>query len=185
MTIPAGFAAVSVQYNQAFNLQPEQVTFGIEAAAYDEALADFIIDKWRENFAPVCYNGDTIGPAVIRTSDNLVFSSTGAATAGTESGEGDSCQTAYLIQKNTARGGRSGRGRWFLPGTVEPAINSGGSLTSGIQTDLLAAADGFLADLGAADVGLFLLHADGSTPDEITSFTVKNLVATQRRRLGR
>ena len=185
MPIPTGFAQVNVQYNQEFLLQPEEVTFGIEAAAYDVALANLILDSWQSNMKPFCFNGDTIGPLTIRTSDNMVFVATTSAEAGTDSGAGASAQVAFLVQKNTARGGRMGRGRFFLPGVVEGRINSAGALSTGTAASLEGGLDTVQSDLGAADVGMFLLHADGSTPDEITGFTAKPQCATQRRRLGR
>jgi hypothetical protein len=184
-TPPAGFAQVNISYNQELLSQVGEVTFGIQAAAYDTALANLILDAWQTEFRPVCFNGHTIGPAELRTSGNLVFTSTDPALAGTGGSPGATSQVAYLIRKITDLGGRRNRGRWFLPGVVEGEVNSGGFLDSGIVVALETAADAFAATLGAADCTVYLLHSDGGAPTEVTSYQVAPQVATQRRRLGR
>jgi hypothetical protein len=184
-TPPAGFAQVNISYNQELLGQVAEVTFGLDATAFDTALANAILDAWQTQFAPVCFNGHTIGPCEIRTSDNLVFTSSDPAVGGTGGSPGASSQVAYLIRKITNLGGRRNRGRWFLPGVVEGEVNSGGFLDSGIVVALETACDDFAAALGLLDATVYLLHSDGGPPTEVTSYQVAPQVATQRRRLGR
>lgn len=96
--------------------------------------------------------------------------------------------TSVLVRKNTNRGGRSGRGRFYLPGLREDVVDSGGQIASGTVTSLQSAVDDFYADMIAGGMPLVLEH--GPLPpvvgaDFLTSLTVAPKVATQRRRLRR
>ena len=73
----------------------------------------------------------------------------------------------------------------YLPGGGEGDADGDGGLGATALSDLQAAADAFLADTGTADIGLFILHEDVSTPAEVTSVIARPKVATQRRRLKR
>jgi hypothetical protein len=92
---------------------------------------------------------------------------------------------ATLLDKHTARGGRKGRGRCFLPPIwwSEANVDSLGNATSTVQSSAQALWASALTALLASDTPPVLLHSDGSTPDPITSWDVKALMATQRRRM--
>jgi hypothetical protein len=97
---------------------------------------------------------------------------------------------AVLIHKSTARGGRRGRGRMYLPWTVlEANVDEVGVLTSTVITSHNAAVSSWQAALSSGGNPLVLLHAPGKTatpaPDPVTSMSCDRLIATQRRRLGR
>lgn len=90
---------------------------------------------------------------------------------------------AYLIHKRTARSGRRGQGRMFLPPWViaEADINNAGMLTGAALSNLQAVVD----DAFPLD-GLVLLHdsvPSSIDPDPILSLVVDRQIATQRRRL--
>jgi len=93
---------------------------------------------------------------------------------------------AVLVKKNTARGGRKGRGRMFVPMAVigEGFVDQLGTLTA---ANVIQQQNAWQAFLGATASMLqkpVLFHADPLIdPDPITSFTVTNLISTQRRRL--
>lgn len=95
--------------------------------------------------------------------------------------------SALLLQKTTARGGRMGRGRCFLPPiwTAEGNIDQSGVVTSFDLSGIQTLWDSALTALLASDCPPVLLHSDGSTPDPITSWTVNQTLATQRRRMRR
>lgn len=92
---------------------------------------------------------------------------------------------AGLLKKNTARGGRKGRGRAFIPPTFasEAQVDPVGTIDSGVVSVTQDCFDQFVDDLATAGITPYLLHEDGSTPNEITSLTLQATVATQRRRL--
>jgi hypothetical protein len=111
---------------------------------------------------------------------------------------GASPAVAYLVQKQTALGGRQHRGRWYLPGVVEAEVSNAGVVGSGqvdnLNSDLVA----FLADLETANIQGTLLHSNlrdpetgeeipdsAAEPDPITSMVCQGVAATQRRRQRR
>ena len=94
--------------------------------------------------------------------------------------------TAMLVKKGTSRGGRKGRGRMFVPGLPADYVADTGFLAGvqGVLNDQFnTLMTGLKTDLNDAE--LVLLHSEpgDGDPDVITSFTVDNMVATQRRRL--
>jgi len=93
----------------------------------------------------------------------------------------------FLLKKNTARGGRKGKGRGFLPPIwiAENNVDAAGVLAGTNLTALNVLWANALTDLASASKPAVLLHSDGSTPDVITSWFVEPVVATQRRRLVR
>ena len=84
-------------------------------------------------------------------------------------------------------GGRKGKGRMYVPifNKSESDIEKDGSILTGNLATLQGYWGGAFTALAASDVKPALLHSDGSTPDLITAWTVKPLIATQRRRLRR
>lgn len=102
----------------------------------------------------------------------------GAATA--------SPNVSFLLQKRTDFGGRRNRGRMYVPGVGEAAIDDAGKLTLAKVSAMQAAADGFVSDLLAATIDPVILHsAAGVAPTTITRIVCSDQAATQRRRLRR
>lgn len=101
--------------------------------------------------------------------------------------------TALLVKKNSALGGRANRGRFYWPGFLsesdisEVGVIQAASVTA-IQADMTAFFDG-LGDLDAGDelgVEMVILHdssSPASSPTLVTSLTVDTTAATQRRRM--
>lgn len=103
---------------------------------------------------------------------------------------------AVLVHKVTARGGRRGRGRMFLPWALgETNVDEAGIIDSPTLTDLNGKINMFRTTLNTNDVPMVLLHQPskpGTThptvpgpPNLVTSLVVDKLVSTQKRRLGR
>jgi hypothetical protein len=97
---------------------------------------------------------------------------------------------AVLVHKRTARGGRRGRGRFFLPwAIIETAVDEVGIITPANVTTIQTAMNTFRSTLISNSIPMVLLHDPGKTatgpPDPVTSMTVDRLISTQRRRLGR
>ncbi len=111
--------------------------------------------------------------------------------------------TAALVKKTTARGGRRGRGRYFLPAVLqEAAVDQAGNLTVAMRNLIQTAATDLYGALKLIAGGPVLLHDDqvivgySSTtgkpvygtivpgpPDPITALTADTRAATQRRRM--
>lgn len=96
--------------------------------------------------------------------------------------------TCYLVHKNTADGGRAGRGRAYVPGVPESDVTTSGTLVSGRASAMNTALATFQAAMEADLVNGVVLHGAGSplsTPSVITGFSCDAKAATQRRRLRR
>jgi hypothetical protein len=93
---------------------------------------------------------------------------------------------AVLVKWQTGTGGRTGRGRTFLPGVSEAQINTDGkTLTTQARTDWQAAATQYLGLMNAA--GSPILAAVISRKDQVArpilASSLGGIVAFQRRRM--
>ena len=101
--------------------------------------------------------------------------------------------TAWLIQKKTALGGRRNRGRWFFPGVPDVSVNDAGVVNTNEVTDWGTALAAYIVNLqNSTEVErLVLFHTlppgatTGPPPTTITSMVCDGTVATQRQRLRR
>lgn len=93
---------------------------------------------------------------------------------------------AFLIKKMTNTGGRTGRGRMYVPGVSEEIVSPAGVVTASTVSAWNTALASYISDLNAI-VGVdfpCLLHSQvGDLPMEITSLICDTRIATQRRRL--
>ena len=185
-TPPAGFAQVEVNYNMpTAGLKDAMVTFGIQAASYDVTLAEALKGIWTDNWLAVLHSHAGVYSVTVRDSASGVFESSSAELAGTAGDTISPPQVALMVQKRTGVGGRRNRGRMYLPGPREDGYTDEGQLTTAQASELQTAADDWLTDMGNADVGVVILHADGGTPTDVTSLVAGTFIATQRRRLKR
>lgn len=191
LVIPVGFAQIAYQF--ALEGDPEVMisTIGMDldgvtglpagaAGVADEAFqnafpaADFYT-AWRYLGVRVLIGQDGGPPVVVE----LPASVDGLQEPGTPP---QNC--AVLLRKQTGLGGRSGRGRMFLPpfNLAETNVASNGLLDSDYRSDMQAAVNTWMGDFSPV-----LLH-DSATPGSpaptpITSVVVDQRIATQRRRL--
>lgn len=97
---------------------------------------------------------------------------------------------ALLVHKRTSRGGRRGRGRMFLPWSInEVKVADNGSIDAAEQVLIQACVTTWFTELNTRGVPMFLLHQEGNTPTglptAVNSLAVDPLVSSQRRRLHR
>ena len=99
---------------------------------------------------------------------------------------------ALLMRKTTARAGRRGKGRMFLPNVLnEGQVDTVGVIVPNYYAALNVVATQFFAALtapnGEQELKVVLLHnsegAGSTLPDVVTAFSVDQEIATQRRRL--
>lgn len=193
MLIPSGYGQVTFKFGGFGMRFPGVMTLGLDvsaALAPIEEIADdltTIMSTFIDSNAIssslefrgvlLKYGPTATGPSV----------ETSTVQAGTGSSQASS-QVAYLIHKNTALGGRAGKGRMYLPGVTESAVNANGSIDSGTLDTLTADIETFGSAIAALGIDPVVLHGEDSplsTPTPITSLTVDSIVATQRRRLRR
>lgn len=106
--------------------------------------------------------------------------------SGSAAGLGLVPNTALLIKKNTASGGRRNRGRMYVPPVWPPEtkVDGNGVIDSGEVTTLQNQYNSAFADLVTNNCPPMLFHSEAPfTATAITGFTVQSLMATQRRRL--
>lgn len=106
---------------------------------------------------------------------------------------------AALFRKRTSLGGRSNRGRTYLPFCLSEAqVNETGGLSAGEIAAFQGQANSFLAQLVTDSTPMVIENKTFSSPVPprhvthiagsavtVTAYTVEGVIATQRRRLGR
>ena len=155
---------------------------GLAGEIISQISANNVNDNWSDDIrldtVEVKFGPNSTGPSA-----EVV-----AGLGGGISGECSAPNTAFLIRKLTSTGGRTGRGRMYIPGVAESQVTLGGNLVSPYAADVGATWEAFRTDMSSAGAVPVLLHGPGSpvsTPLIITSFLCDAKVATQRRRLRR
>lgn len=194
MLIPLGYAQANLRFSGANAPTGAEITLGLDVTGFapgPSAAAEAVHDAYTtaliQNLQVESIALDTVlvkyGPNA--TGPSGEFSD---PVPGAETDEGVPPNTAMLVQKVTAFGGRAGRGRLFLPGLPETRLEDTGVFTALWVSSAVTAFDAFHTALTAADLPPVLLHDEGSpiaTPTPITSFEPVALAATQRQRLRR
>ena len=201
LAIPPGYAQCSIEIQNSGDPEPWYVTHGIDVtgvggdytpagqvvmAAFAAGWVTYLRSTSRVTSVYMTIGND--GP-------NYTLNVTPAsAIVGTSTAEKLPQNCAVLVQKQTLRPGRAGKGRCFLPGIVaENSVDEVGVISGGALPGLQTAANDWLDFLTAPTAGpsvpMVLLHNQGipggSTPSEVTALRVDTRIATQRRRLRR
>lgn len=196
MPTPPGYADIAIAFSQNTVIRPAYITFGADPTDTTvETVGANVINAINAagSLKTVIDSSVTISEIVVSLGTDGTADITGSvptAIIGGASGSYVPPNCAVLVRKNTARGGRRGRGRFFIPWAVT-TINCGetGIIASAYVTTLQNAMNAFLTALTTFTVPMYLLHSPGQTaegpPNLVTSLTVDPLVGTQRRRLGR
>lgn len=187
--IPTGYAQVNVMFDGNGYTRGAQVTFGVKNNATLTAgdLAGVVIGLWTTNVIPVQSEDINFKECKVKLGPN----STGgeavvsAGVVGAVAGDSLPPNTAVLSRKVTALGGRAHNGRLFVPGASESQTAGAGQLSDAALTAWGDALDGLFDDLATADLPMYLLHHDSTTPDELLGLSTQRLMATQKRRLRR
>jgi len=189
LDVPEGFAQASLSWMLTGDPEPMIVTFGVGTFADGDpsAMAELLADGWESEFgAPGTLDEYTFTGCRVSLQDTPsgppVIGEASRSTVGTVTGTTLPQNCALLVRKNTGLGGRSGRGRMYFPpfafpeADVSPTGFIGAPLT-GIQTAMSA----WLVSVS----GMYLFHDEALSiaPTVVTSLTVDNRIATQRRRL--
>jgi hypothetical protein len=196
MPTPPGFADVSMRLNLSGFARSAYITYGVDPTSTDpDAIATQCVLAWigAGSMNSRLDSTVTMAEVIVRLGtdggEDLLGSAVNASVGGLTGGAPPP-NVAVLMHKRTARGGRRGRGRLFLPWFCsDNDTNEDGTLLPALVTAVQTAGAIWLADLATRNVPMHILHSPGQTaegpPNEVTSLVVSNLVATQRRRLGR
>jgi len=189
MIIPDGYGQVNMIFGGASAPRGAQVVFGVDnsiVTASAAAIAALAVDAWNTQLLGHQSINLTLVSARCKLGPNETGSQAEVASGAVGGANASSLepQVAVLATKNTARGGRKGRGRMFIPGYEDTTLNSDGTVNSGVFANIQDDLDSWLTAFSDATVPLVLLHNDpADDPDEITSISLQLLGATQRRRL--
>lgn len=206
-TIPFGYGHVIIPIEHAALSRAAVITYGIDmngasgsADMADKHLANFDA-AWGSHLDSNC----TAGPATLYVGQpddtNVVYVGTDTIV-GEGTTERINPSNNLLLRKQTARGGRRGRGRMFIPWVLgEVSVNETGRVDAAIVTAFQSVATLWLTDIGTSEgtvvaTPMVLLHSPSDpdevanptpegSPNEVLSLIVDNIVGMQRRRLGR
>jgi hypothetical protein len=189
-------AEVTIPFHHAEAIREAVVVLGYDCTCDVADLEDWLdncLSVFNDNFGDALDSQVTLGPARGRMRppgvvDPIIASGSTTYSDGTTSNVAPS-NCAVLFQKRTARGGRKGRGRMYLPWAVgEGQVTDTGILDPALVSSYNTRASDWL-DTGVftSDDHLRLLHTDlaDGVSNVITSITCDSRLATQRRRLGR
>lgn len=190
MLIPGGYGQVNLKFTGASLPFGAQMTWGFQDVLGDDAAAEATLfaNMWDAALLDSLQCTTCVLTSVlVKHGPNATGDSAevGTSKPGLEVGVGTSPQVALLIRKNTATGGRQGRGRMYMPGLPEIHVETSGTYDATQRAAAQTRFTDFLGDLEAAGLPMVLLHAGpGSEPEpfNVLSLTVDSRVATQRRR---
>lgn len=190
--IPPGYAEAWLRFNTASDPENMYCALGLQLASGQtgtQTLTNSIDSTATAALDNITSSEHTLGPGhVIYGQDggDLRIDSTNSPVTGAAGTNALTVNTAVLVRKLTASGGRRGRGRMYLPGAPESVFSTAGNMTTGTQATHQTALDNLMTTLIAlAGVdGLCLFHDTAPfTPTPITSLEVQLKAATQRRRM--
>lgn len=188
MIIPEHYSQVNMKFGGAFLPRKAQVTFGVDNTAHDFGPHDIgaeVAGAYNDNLKPFQTTGVLLESVLVKNGPNatgLEFDYP-AAIAGTSASDSTSPQTAALVIKDTAHGGRKGKGRFFWPGFSEAWVNGTGQIDPTALASWQTALTAFFNDLAAFGIPIVVLHNDATTPYTCTALVASSTVATQRRRV--
>lgn len=191
--IPAGFAQCNVRLTGTPVPSGAEITFGVaigEKNTADEVWTGVQDALMASSFLAPFTSNMTATSVLIKLGPNVdgpmqVFPMHQEGLAVTE---GLSPNTAALVRKGGALGGRMNQGRMFIPGVPEGAATNDGRLSSGFMEACQGGLDDLLSELEGNGVEMVILHSAGSpspNPVSVLTLAVQQTLATQRRRLRR
>lgn len=193
--IPEGYSNCSFIFTCLGSVKEKVTSLGVISLDLVQPTAADIADQmqaiWSASgrpFAAASMTNDYTfkGCSVTQTVDGFPVVGTELVdVVGTVNSDSPPSNTAVIVKKVTAAGGRKNRGRMFVPpaGLGEASIDSSGFYGSGTQAAFQALYTTAIVAMVAADLAPFLFHSDATDPTPITALSVESQVATQRRRM--
>ena len=191
--IPDQFAQINHVLSLTGDNEEMMVTMGLNLnsteSTDDLAVVNAAFTAFANRFKAFLYSAYTfkrIDARINRGAGIISVSSSATPVAGTGSSQPLPQNCAYLIHKQTAAGGRTGKGRWYLPSAAEGVVDSVGNIDGATITAMNTACASYLSDMSAISGvnSVTLLHSlVGDIPNDIVSMVLDGKIATQRRRL--
>lgn len=206
-TISSGLGLVVQKIQRSDSSVVAEVTFSLAVAGTPSlAVAQDAIDDFQAAFqtmySPLSDSAALQLQPEIRLGDGSTVPfeavAAGAAVSGSNSSAMTPPQVCALVKKTTGVGGRANRGRTYFPYMLQQnAVNETGQISSGTLSAFQASLNTFLAQLATDGIPLCIsnkIFNQALPPHHVTSinfgnlvtaYNLEQLVATQRRRLGR
>lgn len=201
--IPAGFSQVALVHDVPGAHGEVIVTLGITNDSSETADLREVMDGWQNEVVALCFTtnvtftegrilrGPRPGPPTLS-----LLADPGLDTVGAQGPGALPINNATLVTRITALGGVQFRGRMYLPGVSEGAVDDEGNLTVGGQAQFQGALTAFFDHLVAEQVPMVILHSPplvdpgpppvfgaAPAPTLVTELRVQRKIATQRTRL--
>lgn len=200
MATPPGYADISVKIQHSTLTRPAYVTYGCNPTSTDPVVvAGLAKAAWigANSINSLLDNEATATEFIARLGtdggEDIIGSVASTTPGAGATGASLPPNCAVLIHKRTARGGRRGRGRMFMPWFVsEGNVGENGQLTTTIVNSTNTVLTTWLGFLNSGDHPMVVFHTPSEDPahpagppDVVTSLSADPLISTQRRRLGR
>lgn len=200
LVIPNNHAQVVLNFAHPSTPREMSVTFGVgyEPDPFDpekivNRVAGCFTDSTLQARMDASVTLTTIGVTCGQVGDDPVIFEKAFNLQGGTAFETPPLNTALLVKKNSALGGRANRGRFYWPGLLaETDVNEvgiiGGAQVIAIQADFDAFYDALdaIPDGDEEQLVMVILHdstSPATTPTIVSSLTVDGTAATQRRRM--
>lgn len=196
LNMPDGYGYVTWVFEQTGDPDPWTTGSGFHSDNFgggDSDISGLVVtfsDVYRDNF------NSRMADDITQVRTELLFNDGGTilsrvystAIVGVRTQDSIPPNCSTLVSKNTGRAGRKYRGRFFLPGLLaENEVDNLGNIGAGTLSAFQSDVNSFLSDATGSvpldTYGLVLLHSGSTTPTDLVSLTVKQKIATQRRRL--
>jgi hypothetical protein len=196
MGTPVGFADCSYKLTRSDMSRSSYVTFGVQTTMTDPmSIAAVLVTAFTSTggFAAFLDSGASLTETRVAlgtgTGEDVVGIDP-TISAGQKGGVTSPPNVAMLVHKRTARGGRRGRGRMFVPWSWTTAeVQENGVVLATPLTTANVAVNAWLTKINTGLGAMVILHGPGKStlgaPNTVTSLSVDNIIGTQRRRLGR
>lgn len=192
MLIPDGYGQVNIKFGGAGAPLGAQVTFGVQFLGTPTlltTLATQISTAFDNRIMPQLSSAISHTSTLLKKgpNDTGAFVEVAGGGAGVLAATCVPPQVSMLVTKITNVGGRSGRGRMYLPGLLEANVDASGIITPASVANVSAAFALFLGDLETTlTTPMVLLHGEGSPATEpyiVENMVCQSKVATQTDRL--
>lgn len=200
--IPVGYANVALNFQVTGRSRQYATTFGIKpdvGLTNPDGMATLVDGAFTSDGAPGEAAANILDAYTYLGVTLTYMTGTGAmpgnhtdVIAGTATAGGMPPNAAYLVRKTTARGGKQGRGRMYVPpfNLAEASVDSAGFLPPATAAALGNQWEEMRLNMVLAGVTMCLLHDTPKSgilplPDVVTSLFVEQSVATQKRRVRR
>lgn len=191
--IPPGFANVALRFDHSSYPRPAYTTFGVDlgsASGDPDTLADTLALNLTPSIPSQLDSNVTWSETRIwigQDGGDPIIGINNTPRQGQASRTSVSPGVAVLVRKNTATGGRRGRGAMYLPWYVnQTAVSETGIIASASMTALNTAMSNLMSDLSSSPFSMVLLHSAGISvppdPSPVTSLSVSQVISRQGRR---